>query len=473
MTFKNFLITVFVSFFLFSCTEDNDITVPRNLQEYIDSSTSSDLGEVIACAASVSGSTSLSYIFYYPVEGATDIRYYEADSLDIDQTDFSKYRRQILTVTDVFDGKLQRFSRSNTEDNWCLVTYKLDGELHKSNPIRLKNSSNPTSWTDEVTIEFPETVTPQFTWSDFGVTDNAIYFQVISEEEDATFLSGTYTEDTFFEYLDDTNVVLDINASETPDDLVEDTEYLFTMMAVSADNWVNTVIQETFIPRNLEEYLAENSTKTIEIATAFAASKKDSKSLTYIYYYPLVGASAMRYYETDGTSSTIDKDDFSNYRRKSLTDEAIYSGKLRRYSRTETEESWCIVTYIIGDVLYKSEPIKIKIDESPTEWLTETDDKITIDSSERLKPKFDWKDGTSDENVEYFQVFTDSESDFLSGTFTTDKSFKYYDLSNTTSNINTETPPELIFDDEYNFTVMGISADNWVNLIIQESFIVE
>ncbi|ARV16419.1 hypothetical protein [Polaribacter sp. SA4-12] len=470
MTFKNFLIAVFVSFFIFSCTEDNDITVPRNLQEYIDSSSSSDLGEVIACAASVSGSTSLSYIFYYPVEGATDIRYYEADSLNVDQTDFSNYRRQILTVTDVFGGKLQRFSRSNTEDNWCLVTYKLDGELHKSNPIRLKIDSNPTSWTDDVAIEFPETITPQFTWSDFGVTDNKIYFQVISEKEEETFLSGTYTENTFFEYLDGTNVVLDINASETPPDLVEDTEYLFTMMAVSEDNWVNTVIQETFIPRNLEEYLAENSTKTIETATAFAASKKDSKSLTYIYYYPLVGASDMRYYETEGTSS-LEKNDFSKYRRKSLTDGAVLGAKFRRYSRTDTEECWSIVTYVIGDILYKSNPIKIKIDEKPTEWFT--DENVTIDTTERLKPKFTWIDGTYDDSIQYLQVFTDSGSDFLSGSFTTDKTFQYSDFTNTSSNFNTETPPELILDDEYKLTVMGISDDNWVNLMIQQSFIAE
>lgn len=472
MIFKNFFIAVFVSLFLFSCTEDNDISVPRNLQEHIESSSSTGLGEVIACAASADGNTDLSYIFYYPEEGATDIRYYEADSLDVDETDFSNYRRQILAVTDVFDGKLQRFSRSDSEDNWCLVTYQLDGELKISNPIRLKNSSKPTNWTDEVTIEFQETLIPQFTWSDFGEV-NAVYFQVISESEDETFLSGTYTNDTFFKYLDNTNVVLDINEDETPENLVEDIEYLFTMMAVSEDNWVNTVIEETFIPRNLEEYLEENVTKTIELATAFAANKNESEDITYIYYYPLVGASAMRYYETDGTSSSVDKNNFSNYRRKILTDEAVFGGKLRRYTRTDTEDRWCIITYIIDDVLYKSEPIKIKITESPTEWFTETDKKVTIDSSERLMPKFDWIDDLSNESVQYFQIFTDSESDFLSGTFTKDKFFKYYDISNVTSNINTETPPELIFDDEYNFTLMGISSENWVNMIIQESFIAE
>lgn len=469
MTFKNFLISVCASFFLFSCTEDNDITVSRNLQEYIDSSSTKDLGEVIACAASASGSTSLSYIFYYPEKGATDIRYYEADSLEVDEKDFSNYRRQILTVKDVFGGKLQRLSRSNSEENWCLITYELGGELHKSNPIRLKNVTKPTSWTDAVTIEFTEKLTPQFTWTDQGITGNEIYFQVISEEEDETFLSGTFTYDTFFEYLDTTNVVLDINEEEIPESLVEDTEYLFTMMGISEDNWVNLVIQETFIPRNLEEYLEVNATKTIEVATAFAASANASASLSYIYYYPLVGASDMRYYETESTS--VDENDFSKYRRKNLSDEAVLGGKLRRYSRTDAKESWSIVTYVIGDVLYKSNPIKIKIDEKPTEWFT--DENVTIDTTERLKPKFTWIEGSYNENVNYFQVFTDNNSDFLSGTFTIDKTFQYYNVSNTTSNINTETPPELIFDAEYKLTVMGLSSDNWVNLMIQESFIAE
>jgi hypothetical protein len=472
MTFKSFLISVFVSLFLFSCTEDNDVTVPRNLQEYITASSNNDLGEVIACAASVSGSTSISYIFYYPEEGATDIRYYEADSLNVDEQDFSKYRRKNLDVTDVFDGKLQRFSRTDSDENWCLVTYVLDGELHKSNPIRLKNATASTIWTDEVTIDFPTTLEPKFTWSAVANVDDAIYFQVISEKEDDTFVSGTYTNDTFFQYFDNSNVVLNINVPETPDDLVEDTEYLFTMMAVSEDNWVNTVIQETFIPRNLQEYLDVNSEKSIEIATAFAASDASSESLTYIYYNLIQGASAMRYYEADNT--LVDKNDFSKYRRKNLTDSADYGGQFRKYTRTDTEEGWCIITFIIDDKLYKSAPIKINNASERTEWLTEDDDNLTINSDEYLKPVFTWLDGQVGVNAKYLQLFTDSESTFLSGTFTEEKTFKYFDDSNAISpKINTETPSDLIFDDEYNFTVMGISDDNWVNLIIQESFIAE
>ena len=60
MTFKNFWSTIIVTFILFSCTEDNDVTVPRNLQEYIETISDSSLGEVIACAAAANGNKNLS-----------------------------------------------------------------------------------------------------------------------------------------------------------------------------------------------------------------------------------------------------------------------------------------------------------------------------------------------------------------------------------------------------------------------------
>ncbi|QVY67377.1 hypothetical protein [Polaribacter sp. Q13] len=467
MTIKNFLITVFIPFFLFSCTEDNDITVPRNLQEYIEAASNTDSGDFFAYAASASGSTSTTYIYTAPETGATDIRYYEADIPEVGQPDLSNYRRQNLTAKDVFEGELKRFTRSDSEEKWCLVTYMLDGELHKSNPIRLKNVTNPTSWTDEVSIEFPTTLNPKFTWSDFGVDDNTIYFESISEVDDDTFVSGTYTLDKTFQYFDTSNVESSLNTSKTPDDLVEDTEYLFTMMAISDDYWVNTVILETFVPRNLEEYVALNSSKTIESALAFAASSSGSKSLSYIYYDFLTGSSAMRYYETDNT--LVGKNDFSNYRRKMLKDEAVYGGKLRRYNRTDDAESWCIITYVIGETLHISNPVKIKNQNRPTEWFTD----LTIDASESLMPKFTWADGSYKENVQYLEIVTDSDSDLLSGTFTEDKMFQYYDTSNVTSKINLETPAALILNEDYKITVMGLSDDFWVNLMIQENFTAE
>ena len=465
MSFKT-LITVFItSFFLFSCAQDTDTTVPRNLQEYITTVTTNNLAEVTAFAANANGNKSLTYIYYYPEDGATDIRYYEADSLQVDQNNFVNYRRKPLTTQAVFGGKMQRFSRSGATENWCIVTYVLNGELQKSNPIRLKNATSSTLWTNEVSIQYPKTLEPNFTWSNFMVTDNAFYFQVITENEQNTFISGTYTNDQFFQYFDTSNVIKNFNIPETPSSLKADTEYLFTTMGISEDNWVNTIIQKTFIPRNLEEYLQSNATKTKDVATAFAASNSASQNITYIYYNTLVGATDFRYYETD--SLQVNNNDFSNYRRKNLTDQSVFGGKFKRYSRNSDIETWCIVTFIVGETLYKSNPIKINNKTNPTEWLIE----VSKDFTQSLQPKFTWEDGKNSGNTSYFQVLTDIDDVFFSGTFTTQKAFTYYNDANVIATIHTQTPPDLVLNNEYKITVMGLTDDNWVNLVIQDSFI--
>lgn len=245
MRLHRFLLFITFSVFLFSCSEDNDITTPRNLKEYIEANSNREIDNVIACAANADGNLDLSYIFYYPIDGSSEVRYYEADSLNVDENDFSNYRRKILTETTVFGDKLSRISRTASEESWCIVTYLTDGKLHKSNPIRLKNATNPTVWEDEVEVDQSETLEPKFTWSDFNITDNDIYFQVISDEDD-DFISGTYTTDNYFQFYDTSNVVLNINTT-TPIDLILDETYNFTLMAVSEDNWVNLVIQKSFV----------------------------------------------------------------------------------------------------------------------------------------------------------------------------------------------------------------------------------
>ena len=62
---KIFILLVCIS--LFSCSEDNDIVVPRNLQEYLDAKSNLTKDEVIACAASSNANKSLTFIFYYPI----------------------------------------------------------------------------------------------------------------------------------------------------------------------------------------------------------------------------------------------------------------------------------------------------------------------------------------------------------------------------------------------------------------------
>jgi hypothetical protein len=475
---KEFLILITLIIVCFSCSEDNDTTTPRNLQEYIATISNKDFGNVIACAASAKESSSLTYIFYYPEEGATDIRYYEADSLSIsDVNDLSSYSRRTLEIEDVFGGKLKRFSRTDETENWCLVTYMLNGKLHKSNPIRLKNISNKTTYTDQITIEYPTTLTPKFTWSDFNETDNDVYFQVISEKEEGAFFSGVYIgadQERVFQYNDFTNSNIDQNLfslinTATPPDLELDIEYLFTSMAVTKDNWVNTIIEEPFVLGNLQEYFDDVSLNETDKITSFAASKNGNDNICLVYVYPQTNAFNIRYYETENTS--VDEEDFTKYRRKMLDEELVFGLQFRQFSRVEDHESWYIVTYQIDDIIYRSDPIQLKNKSQPTVWKAATDLEVTF--PETLVPLFTWSDFGITTNDRYFHLITTNSSSFISGVYTQQNSFKYNDFSNTTSNINTITPPDLILENTYKTKVLGISNENWVNLVIEKSFDIE
>ena len=128
-----------------------------------------------------------------------------------------------------------------------------------------------------------------------------------------------------------------------------------------------------------------------------------------------------------------------------------------------------MVTYIVDDVLYISKPIKTKNNTQPTEWKTA----VEINDTETLKPVFTWQEGTFPSTL-FLNSLSQNDDTFLSGTFTKEKSFQYYNESNIeATKIHTSTPPDLILDDEYKFSVIGLDADNWTNLIIQNTFIAQ
>jgi len=464
MDFKK-IIFLFICASFLGCSQDSDISIPRNLQQYIGENANVEEKAIFACAANAMSNTSLVSVFYYPEEGASDIRYYELTAATLDETVFANYRRQSLDSEAVFGGKLERFSRSGSSESWCLVTYVLKGVLRISEPIKLNNTSKSTAYSEDVSINYKTTIEPNFTWEDGARNESVIYFQVISDEEE-DFISGTYTEDTFFQYYDETNVTLNINTA-IPKNLVEDEVYNFTMMGVDADNWVNIIIEEQFIPRNLEEYVAVNSEKERDTLLAFAGNANGNKKTTYIYFHPIEGAFEYRYYETENTQ--IDQTDFANYKRRDLTDTAQFGGEFRRFSNASSDAVWCLVTYIADGKLHISAPIKTKNLTRTTVWSAE----IEPTYPEVLKPVFTWSDTSFGESASYLQVFTQNDDVFLSGTFTTENTFQYYVEANIIDKIHTETPPNLVLDDTYKFYVYGLSADNWINFTIQKSFIAE
>ncbi|TVZ56825.1 hypothetical protein OD91_2125 [Lutibacter sp. Hel_I_33_5] len=229
---------------------------------------------------------------------------------------------------------------------------------------------------------------------------------------------------------------------------------------------LSSCIGSVDLDTNLQSYLDDNSLLEKGEVIACAASKKNDDTTAFIFYYPIVGAEEILYFETE--SAGVDPNDFSNYHFKALPKEPVFNGYLERFVKGEVKEVYCLVTYIVNNTLHKSNPIRLKNQSKPTEW----NEKVSIDFTQSTMPVFSWKDGIYDDTEIYFEVLADKENNLLSGTYTYDKKFQYYNLNNVVLNVTRNIPPKLESSEEYSFTLMGVSKDNWVNLVVQKTFII-
>ena len=224
------------------------------LQTYIDSHSELSLGkDLIACA--MGGEKDFMTtpehpisVFFYPLEGATDFRYFETALADSDPEDLSLFEEKDFEIKPVFNGYLQRFLHTGVSDEvWGRVSYVVGDDLHISSAIRMRLTTTPTEYTKKITtiISEGEITEPVFKWEDPRAEDNAIYFQVLSDE-DENLISGTYTRNQRFKFNDFSNVEINIRDITPPPKLNLDQRYIFTLMGVSEDNWVHLVTDTGF-----------------------------------------------------------------------------------------------------------------------------------------------------------------------------------------------------------------------------------
>ncbi len=242
---KSIVLSLFLTVLFISCTDNDDELDPDKLSTVVIGRTV-ESGAVIACAASNATNPDIVSVFFYPKEGTSDYRLYETSDTTIDANDYSNYTIiKDTVIAPVFNGYLKKFDREYPEEKWVIVTFEFEKELKISNPIRLKNKTKPTVWNDLLMIDMSISGMPKFSWEDNANGDNAIYFEIISDS-DNNLLSGTYTYENMFQYYKTDNVVLNIT-TEIPPNLIINSNYAFTLMDVSEDNWVNTVIMKSFL----------------------------------------------------------------------------------------------------------------------------------------------------------------------------------------------------------------------------------
>lgn len=234
----------------------------------------------------------------------------------------------------------------------------------------------------------------------------------------------------------------------------------FLLVACGDNDNAETVILDT---TNLADLVAQNDIE-IDNVIACASGSKINENDVIAYVYPRPGVTDIRYYETSEVD--VDKNEYQNYTRVDIASTDFFNGYLQQFTRTTTVENWVIITFFEDGKLQLSNPIRLKHKTRPTEFT----DEVTVNNDVEVMPLFSWDDGVFDDNAIYFQVISDTNNDFLSGTYTFEKSFQYYILDNVVLNITREIPPQLDVTQPYNFTLMGVSEDNWVNLFIESDF---
>lgn len=186
-----------------------------------------------------------------------------------------------------------------------------------------------------------------------------------------------------------------------------------------------------------------------------------------VIYLPVPGSGETWYFEADG--AIADKSDLSQYQRRTLETKPLLNGFLGKFAHPGgPAETTGVVATVSRGKLYLSNEIAIKSADQPTDF---NPGDLSINKADRLMPGFAWQESTRGQDAIYFHVMSDSQNNLISGTYSLERSFQFYDLSNVVLNINdTDPAPALQPGEVYTFSVMAVSLDNWVNAFWTKEF---
>ena len=227
------------------------------------------------------------------------------------------------------------------------------------------------------------------------------------------------------------------------------------------------IVQDLYV---LSNYLAFNenlqSAELIACAGGNNTSFMGSQEFPIgIFFYPISGACEFRCYETENVN--VNPNDFSNYTLQIFSVSDVFGGKLKKFNHPASlNEKWVMVTYKTSGKIHKCNPIRIKASVSPTNDIAN----LTVVTENGITPHFDWSADNDTNNVIFFSVVSDAQDNFVSGTYTYDKFWTFYDVSNVVLNI-TDGTPILQTNSSYHYTMMGVSVDNWIHSIALKNFV--
>lgn len=201
---------------------------------------------------------------------------------------------------------------------------------------------------------------------------------------------------------------------------------------------------------------------------ACAGSNEDPSEVT-VYVYPRPGVTDIRYFETQEVD--LDPNDYANYTELDVSLGGLFNDFLNVFIVSPETERWVIITFEEDGILNISNPIRFRHITQATEFLPQN---VSLSNeTDPIMPEFTWVDGTFDDAIIYFHVVSTANNDLLSGTYTFERNFQYYVLDNVVLNVTEEEPPNLDLGVPYNFTLLSVTEDNWVNLFSEIPFQLE
>ena len=220
---------------------------------------------------------------------------------------------------------------------------------------------------------------------------------------------------------------------------------------------------------DLERFIADNHGRSEDFLIACAAGNMnsfmgDSETPIHVFFYNVDdAASAMLYVKSEEGN----KDELCYYSQANKVPESLFNGRMGRFKvSNEYAGKWVVVVYNTGTSYHISDPILLRADTHPTFDITS---KIVVQGSP-LQPEFNWFSDYVKGNVIYFSLISNSNKDFVSGVYTTEKAWNFYDLSNVVLNVTPEMNPMLDSQESYTYTNMGVGIDNWVRTFGEVSF---
>lgn len=182
---------------------------------------------------------------------------------------------------------------------------------------------------------------------------------------------------------------------------------------------------------------------------------------TAVYYKTLPGQSNLQLWYSEEYSQSIE-----NYKLIESSDQPQFSGFLGLIE-DERQTGAFIVSVNVGDEIIYSKPIEILT----LDTKTVIDDAITIDFAQNLEPTFTWPTSSVDDQSIYFHLIVDLEQEeAISGTYSYETNFTFYDLQNVVFNVTEKVDPVLEPNKEYLIQIMDVSDNNWVTKISRTTF---